>query len=75
MYCNRNCSALASYYRRKAALPIPPRWQHPALLSTDPVLHGAVLRAQHLREAHGWSESTTRCVLDGLVTVPGQTPG
>ena len=69
MYCNRNCSALASYRRRKARLPIPPRWQHPALLSTDPVLHGAAGHAQQLGEAHGWSESTTRCVLDGLVTV------
>lgn len=69
MYCNRNCSALASYYRRKAGQPIPPRWRHPALLSDDPVLNDAAVRAQQLGEAHGWDESTTRCVLDGLVTV------
>jgi hypothetical protein len=25
-YCNNRCSALASYYRRKAGLPVPPRW-------------------------------------------------
>lgn len=69
MYCNRNCSAKASYYRRKAGQPIPARWQHPALLSDDPVLRRAVVRAQQLGEAHDWSASTTRCVLDGLVTV------
>jgi hypothetical protein len=39
------------------------------LLSDDPVLRRAVVRAQQLGEAHDWSESTTRCVLDGLVTV------
>ena len=69
MYCNRNCSALASYQRRKAGQPIPPRWQHPALLSDDPALHRAALRAQQIGEAHQWSRSTTRCVLDGLVAV------
>lgn len=69
LYCNHNCRALASYYRRKNGASPPSRWQHSALLSTDPVLHGAALHAQQLGEAHGWSESTTRCVLDGLVTV------
>lgn len=69
MYCNRNCSALASYYRRKAGQPVPPRWQHPALLSDDPVLHSSAVRAQQLGEAHGWSKSTTGCVLDGLAMV------
>ncbi len=68
-YCNNNCSALASYYRRKAGQPPPPRWQHPALVSHDPVLHSSAVRAQQLGQAHGWSKSTTRCVLDGLVTV------
>jgi hypothetical protein len=55
LYCNNNCSALASYYRRKAGRPLPPRWRHPALLTEDPVLRGAALRAEQLGEAHGWS--------------------
>jgi integrase len=74
LYCNHNCRALASYYRRENGASPPPRWQHPALLSTDPVLHGAALRVQRLGEAHGWSESTTRCVLDGLATVLEDRP-
>ncbi len=69
MYCNNNCSALASYYRRKAGLSVPSRWQHPALGSEDPLLRRAAVGAQELGEAHGWSRSTTRCVLDGLVTL------
>jgi integrase len=68
-YCNRRCSALASYYRRKAGLPIPPRWQHPAMSSNDPVVQAAAARTQQLAEAHGWDRSSARCVLDGIVTV------
>lgn len=69
MYCTNNCSALASYYRRKAGQSPPPRWQHPALRSEDPVLHAVAVHAHQLGEAHGWHRSSTRCVLDGLVTV------
>ena len=65
-YCTRNCSALASYYRRKAGRLPPPKWQHPAALSSDPVLRAASVRAQQLGEVHGWSLSTVRCVMDGL---------
>jgi hypothetical protein len=68
-YCTNNCSALASYHRRRAGQLPPPKWQHPALLSSDPVLRTAAMRAQQLGEAHGWSRSSTRCVLDGLATV------
>jgi hypothetical protein len=68
-YCTNNCSALASYYRRKAGRLPPPKWQHPALLSSDPILRTAAMRAQQLGEAHGWDRSSTRCVLDGLATV------
>lgn len=67
-YCNRRCSALASYYRRKAGLPVPPRWQHPALLSSDPTIQAAAAKARQLAEAHGWDRSSARCVLDGIVT-------
>lgn len=69
MYCNNRCHAWASYWRGRNGEPVPPRWQHPALTSVDPVLHVAAIRAQQLGEAHSWNESTTRCVLDGLVTV------
>ncbi|MGH3856587.1 MAG: hypothetical protein ACRDR6_24500 [Pseudonocardiaceae bacterium] len=66
-YCTRNCSALASYYRRKAGRLPPPKWQHPAALSSDPVLRAASVRAQQLGEVHGWSLSTVRCTMDGLM--------
>jgi len=69
-YCNRNCSARASYRRRKAGLPGgPPRWQHPALSSDNPLVRAAALRAAELGETHDWSRSTTRCVFDGLAMV------
>lgn len=68
-YCTNNCSALASYYRRKAGRLPPPKWQHPALLSSDPVLRAAAMGAQQLGEAHRWDRSSTRCVLNGLATV------
>ena len=69
-----NCSALASYYRRKAGRSPPPTWQHPTLLSSDPVLRAAAVHAPQLGEAHGWNRSSTRCVLDGLATVLAGRP-
>jgi integrase len=74
MYCNRNCSAKASYRRRKAGQPVPPRWQHPALYADNPLIRVAASRAVQFGEAHDWSTSTTRCVLDGLVTVLEERP-
>jgi integrase len=68
-YCNNLCRAWASYWRHRAGKPPPPKWQHPALLSLEPVIRAASARAQQLGEAHGWGESSIRCVLDGLVTV------
>ncbi len=68
-YCTNTCSALASYYRRKAGRLPPPKWQHPALLSSDPVLRAAAMHAQQLGKAHRWVRSSTRWVLDGLTTV------
>ena len=55
------------YYRRKAGRLPPPKWQHPAALSSDPVLRAASVRAQQLGEVHGWSLSTVRCTMDGLM--------
>jgi len=56
-------------YRRKAGLPVPPRWQHPAWSSGDPTVRTAAAKALRLAEAHGWDRSSARCVLDGIVTV------
>jgi integrase len=67
VYCSNNCSALASYYRRKNGVPTPPRWQHPALDSASPALRAAAERARQLGEAHDWSRSTIRCTMDGLM--------
>ena len=69
VYCNRNCSALASYYRRKRGAAPPPRWQHPALESGNPALRAAAGRARQLSKTHGWSPSTLRCALDGLMVL------
>ena len=69
MYCHNQCRAWASYWRRRNGEPVPPRWQHPAMISDDPVLHAAAVRARQLGEAHGWGVSTIRGVLDGLVKV------
>ena len=74
VYCNNNCSALASYYRRKNGTAPPPRWRHPALESADPALRAAAARARQLGEAHGWSPSTIRCALDGLTMLLGGRP-
>jgi hypothetical protein len=68
-YCNNNCSALASYFRRKNGAAPPPRWQHPAPGSADPVLRAAAALARQLGETHGWSPSTLRCALDGLMVL------
>ena len=69
VYCNRNCSALASYYRRKREAAPPPRWQHPALESGNLALRAAADRARQLSKTHGWSPSTLRCALDGLMVL------
>ena len=71
---NNNCSALASYYRRKNGAAPPPRWQHPAPGSADPVLHAAADRARQLGETHGWSPSALRCTRDGLMVLLGGRP-
>jgi hypothetical protein len=69
VYCNNNCSALASYYRRKNAVAPPPRWQYPALESGNPALRAAAAHARQLGQDRGWSPSTIRCAIDGLVVV------
>jgi hypothetical protein len=69
VYCSNACSARASELRRKDGQPVPPRWRHPALTASDPVLRAAAHHAQELGQAHDWNPSTTRCVLDGLATV------
>ena len=76
VYCTNNCSALASYYRRKNGAAPPPRWRHPALGSADPALRAAADRARQVGEAHGWSPSTIRCAMDGLtVLLDGRPAG
>jgi integrase len=76
VYCNNNCSARASDYRRKYGAPLPPRWQHPALTSDIPLLRAAAERAGQLGEAHDWSGSTIRCAMDGLtVLLDGRPDG
>lgn len=69
VYCNRNCSALASYYRRKDGAAPLPRWRHPAIESGNPALRAAAARAGQLGETYGWSPSTIRCALDGLTVL------
>jgi integrase len=68
-YCSNNCSARASDYRRKNGIPLPPRWEHPALTSDVPLLRAAAGRARELGEANGWSPSTIRCTIDGLAVL------
>src|SRR6266699_3156988 len=46
VYCNNNCSALASYYRRKSGAAPPPRWPHPAFGSASTALRAAADRAR-----------------------------
>jgi integrase len=76
VYCNNNCSARASDYRRRYGAPLPPRWQHPALTSDIPLLRAAAERARQLGEAHDWSGSTIRCAMDGLtVLLDGRPDG
>jgi integrase len=68
-YCNNKCRTWASNARRRAGVPPPPRWQHPALGSDNPTLRAAATHAQQLGEAHGWSPATVRCTIDGLTVV------
>ena len=68
-YCSKRCRTLASNARRRAGVPPPPRWQHPALGSDNPTLRAAATHAQQLGEAHGWSPATVRCTIDGLTVV------
>jgi hypothetical protein len=68
-YCNNNCRAWASYWRGRNGGPAPQPWRHEALASEDPALVAAAAHAQQLAEARGWSRTTLRGVLDGLVTV------
>jgi len=76
VYCSKNCSALASCYRRKNGIPAPPHWQHPALTSDIPALRAAAGRAGELGEAHGWSRSTVLSAIDGLtVLLDGRAGG
>jgi integrase len=60
---------LASNARRKAGVPPPPRWQHPAFRSANPTLRAAAAHAQQLGKAHGWSPATIRCTIDGLTSL------
>jgi integrase len=73
-YCDNKCSALASYYRRKAGIPPPPPWQHPALQSDNPVLRTAAEHTRQVGQAHGWSGSTIRGAIDGLAAVLADHP-
>jgi hypothetical protein len=73
-YCDRNCSALASYYRRKAGIGQPPRWQHPALEADNLLLRAAAEHARQLGQEHGWSTSTIRCAIDGLTALLSDLP-
>lgn len=71
---HKNCRQQAYIARREAGTPPPPRWQHPALTSDNPVLHAAAIHAKHLGEAHGWSKSTTLFTLDSLVVLLENRP-
>lgn len=74
VYCSNNCSALVSYYRRKAGIPAPPHWQHPALGTPDPLLRQAAEHAVDLAAANGWSRCVLRFTLDGLSALLDQHP-
>ena len=73
-YCTRNCSALASYHRRKAGRLPPPKWRHLALDSQIPLVRAAAIRAKELAEVHGWSPSTLLCTMDGLMLLTERPP-
>ena len=73
-YCNNNCRAWASYWRRRNGEPPPQPWRHEALTAEDPVVAAAAAHARQLAEARGWSPTTLRGVLDGLATVLGGVP-
>ena len=69
LYCSRNCRKRASEQRVKAGIAPPRRWRHPALSSQEPALHAAVVRAEQIGQAHGWSATTRLGVLDGLTAL------
>jgi hypothetical protein len=73
-YCTKSCRTLASNQRRQHGLAPSPRWQHPALESSDPVLRDAAGHARELAATHGWSPSTLRCTLDGLTVLLTEHP-
>lgn len=73
-HCDNKCRGLASYYRRKAGVPPPPRWQRPTLTSDNPALRSAAAHARQLGETNGWSPSLVLCALDGLTTVLEDRP-
>jgi hypothetical protein len=68
---------MASLYRRRNGIETPTRsrWQHPALTSDIPLLRAAAGLAEQLGEANGWSSSTTRCAIDGMVVLLDGRPG
>ena len=73
-YCNNNCRAWASYWRRRNGDPPVQPWLHEALTAEDPAVTAAAMHAQQLAEARGWSRTTLRGVLDGLTTVLRDLP-
>ncbi|WP_327248912.1 hypothetical protein [Streptomyces sp. NBC_01320] len=73
-YCDHKCRGLASSYRRKAGIPPPLHWQHPALNSDNPALRSAAAHAKQLGETNGWSPSLIRCAMDGLTAVLEDRP-
>ncbi|MFB6781602.1 hypothetical protein ACFCX0_30425 [Streptomyces sp. NPDC056352] len=74
-YCDHKCRGLASYYRRKAGIPPPLHWQHPALNLDNPALRSAAAHAKQLGETNGWSPSLIRCAMDGLTVLEDRPPG
>jgi DNA-binding Xre family transcriptional regulator len=73
-YCTNRCSALASYYRRKAGLPVPRAGSIPRCPPGESAVRTAAAKALQFAEAHGWDRSSARCMLDGIVTVPEGRP-
>jgi hypothetical protein len=75
-WCYPRCAQAAGSERRKAGLPAPPRWQHPALTSDDPQLQAAASHARELGLLHGWSNATILHAIDGLsIALDGRTAG
>jgi site-specific recombinase XerD len=75
-WCSPRCAQAAGSGRRKAGLPAPPRWQHPALTSDDPQLQAAASHARELGLLHGWSNATILHAIDGLsIALDGRAAG